>query len=70
MLLKIEKKGRRYIITNNPPFKYKKIEIQEIMELRKKYPELVALDQLTSDWMVNESDDVLLVDFYNERVKG
>jgi hypothetical protein len=40
------------------------------MELRKKYPELVALDQLTSDWMGNESDDVLLVDFYNERVKG
>jgi len=94
MLLNIEKKGRRWVITNNPPIKYRKFAIQinednivsyedeikdrqkessnfqEVMEIRKKYPKLQAIDQMTSDWIVNDSDKNLLEDYFKERAKN
>lgn len=93
MLLKIEKRGRRYVITNNPPFKYKKFDVlinenniinpsmkenttlnnpdlnQKIMEIRNKYPELKALDDLTSGWIANEPDSELLDHYFEQRAK-
>ena len=94
MLLNIEKKGRRWVITNNPPIKYRKFAIQinesdivpneeeikdqqkessnfqEIMEIRKKYPQLQAIDQMTSDWTVNDSDKNLLEDYFKQRAEN
>ena len=93
MLLNIEKKGRRWVITNNPPIKYRKfaiqinesdivpneeeiedqqkesINFQEIMEIRNKYPQLKAIDQMTSDWIVNDSDKNLLEDYFKQRAE-
>ena len=94
MLLNIEKKGQRWVITNNPPIKYRKFAIQinendivpnedeiknqqkessnfqEVMEIRKKYPQLQAIDQMTSDWIVNDSDKNLLEDYFKERAEN
>ena len=93
MLLNIEKKGRRWVITNNPPIKYRKFAIQinesdivpnedeikdkqkessnfqEIMEIRKKYPQLQVIDQMTSAWTVNDSDKNLLEDYFKQRAE-
>jgi len=93
MLLNIEKKGRRWVITNNPPIKYRKFAIQineddivpyedeikdrqkessnfqEVMEIRKKYPQLQAIDQMTSEWIVNDSDKNLLEAYFKERAE-
>jgi hypothetical protein len=93
MLIKIEKKGHRWIITNNPPIKYRKFALQidesdiisgdnenkeqqqdipglqEIIDIRNKYPQLQAIDQLTSNWMVNESDNQLLQDYFKQRAE-
>lgn len=93
MLLKIEKKGNRYIIVNDPQIKYEKFDVQisendiidrsekgnkkkrqqisvnKILKLRKKYPELKAMDDLTSDWSLHKQDDDLLDEFFNQRAK-
>ena len=39
------------------------------MEIRKKYPQLRAIDQMTSDWIVNETDKNLLEDYFKERAE-
>lgn len=93
MLLNIEKKGRRWVITNNPPIKYRKFAIQinesdivpneeeikdqqkessnfqEVMKIRKKYPQLQTIDQMTSAWIVNDSDKNLLEDYFKQRAE-
>lgn len=93
MLLNIEKKGRRWVITNNPPIKYRKFAIQinesdivpneeeikeqknaslnfqEVMEIREKYPQLQAIDRMTSDWIVNDSDKNLLEEYFKQRAE-
>lgn len=93
MLLNIEKKGGRWVITNNPPIKYRKFAIQinesdivpneeeikdaqneslnfqEVMEMRKKYPQLQAIDRMTSDWIVNDSDKNLLEEYFKQRAE-
>ncbi len=40
-----------------------------ILELRKKYPELKALDDLISDWKLFKPDDELLNEYFNQRAK-
>jgi len=40
---------------------------QEIIEIRKKYPHLQAIDQMTSDWITNDTDKNLLEDYFKER---
>ena len=94
MLLNIEKKRRRWVITNNPPIKYRKFAIQinetdivpnedeitnqqkessnfkEVMEIRKKYPQLQAIDQMTSDWIVTDSDNNLLDNYFKQRAEN
>lgn len=93
MLLQIEKKGSHWVITNNPPIKYKKFTVQidendivelniskpnqnifaennkELLEMRKKYPQLYAIDQITSNWMISSSDDELLEEYFKHRAE-
>ena len=93
MLLKIEKRGHRMVITNNPPIKYQKFTIQinendiieqknedltysianenihELLEMREKYPQLHAIDLLTSDWTNEINDHELLEEYFKQRSK-
>jgi hypothetical protein len=93
MLLKIEKRGHRMVITNNPPIKYQKFTIQinendiieqknedltysianenihELLEMREKYPQLHAIDLLTSDWTNEINDHELLEEYFKQRAK-
>lgn len=39
------------------------------MEIRYKYPQLQAIDQMTSDWTVNDSDKNLLEDYFKQRAE-
>ncbi len=43
---------------------------QEVMEIRKKYPQLQAIDQMTSDWIVNENDKNLLEDYFKQQAEN
>jgi len=93
MLLQIEKKGTRWVITNNPPIKHRKFSVQidekditdmnttqqnqselpeninELLELRKKYPQLHAIDKLISKWMIGSNDDELLDEYFKQRAE-
>ena len=42
---------------------------QEVMEIRKKYPQLQAIDQMTFDWIVNKNDKNLLEDYFKQRAE-
>lgn len=93
MLLKIEKRGQRLIITNNPPIKYQKFtiqinesdiieqknedlthsiakeNIQELLEMRKKYSQLHAIDLLTANWTNEINEHELLEEYFKQRAK-
>jgi hypothetical protein len=40
-----------------------------LLEMRKKYPQLHAIDQLTSHWVIGSNDDELLDEYFQNRAE-
>jgi ABC-type branched-subunit amino acid transport system ATPase component len=46
-----------------------KTENAEILAIRQKYPELMLLDEMLKGITINESDEVLLDEYFTQRAK-
>jgi hypothetical protein len=93
MLLIIERRGNRFVVTNNPPIRYKRFQVnvksseiidtsesdevetkqkalgEEVLSIRKKYPNLLTIDRLTSGLTANEPDENTLDNYFTQRGK-